>query len=1196
MSATSFLKSFAGEALDFFEFVGEALGNDRARRDLVRDLGGDPAVNVPVSPFPQDRLDSIRAYRDGADTSSESALTVLQDIGVLIGAIAANYSAWRTSWRHGAQDSVHSLFELLAGNYVRLRFPRTFLILQAFSFLEEVVTLDAPGSNSGVRLWQALKAAGLFLWHPGRVFEELDPEGTGSHGFDFAVRILATAFVIIEAAAKEDVPVLSDVLYGWDGPGFDVDSPLKPRGADLISARMATLIVAKTSGDPTADLQGIDKLKLTLAAVPRGHGGPGVFLSLGGKFERLVPLSAAWQLSVKLEGASTLSAVIGKNTRFLTPDRFSALRFGLVSRPAADGGPSFALPNRDGSRIEIGRFSVGVTFASNLVEFALRISDGALVLDTGDNDSFIGAILANVPLRLPFSVALGASTERGLFFDGEVPALKSLGRPDSAIKARSAASDSPELPELPPLPSPGAPGSPTIEGVLPLALAIGPLKIHEITIRLTRAPTDKPLRDTDRFSIEALTTFSVNIGPVHARVEKLGIALTLDSGKPADQSNLGFADLDFGLRGPLGIALAIDAKLISGGGLLYHDAAQHLYAGVLELTLRSGLSLKAFGLIATRMPDGSKGYSLIVFITAEGFNPIPLGMGLTLQGIGGMLAINRTFNETAMREGLRNNALGTLLFPKDAVRNATQIIRNLGTIFPAKQGSYLLGLLVKLGWFSPTLVTLDLALMFEFGTRKRLIVLGRIQALLPSRDNALIQLNLDSLGLIDFDESKVEVDAVLVDSRLAHKFVLTGSMALRARWSGPGAGFVLAVGGFNPRFAPPAGMPKVERIAIAFSSGDNPRLTCEAYFAITSNTIQYGARAELYAAAFGFSVHGDIGYDVLVQFAPFHFLAEFHASLQLKRGSRSLFKVSLAGALQGPRPLRVSGKASFEILWCDFSIRFDKTLVSGERPPPPPAVDVLAELKRALGDKESWSTQLPLHRQHGVTLRKLAPGANVVLDPLGKLVVKQQVVPLNTARDIDTFGGAPVAGARRFQVSATLGGNAQQISLVKEGFAPAQFFAMSDDEKIASPSFEDMDAGLVFGSDAVVFTPAQAVASPLEYETVLIDDEAPPNAPPAERYPLHPDRLLQHARLGAVARAPIRHLGLNRFHSPEAPQAATLRTPNWVIASVEDARTVAAETQHGAVWNANQATMLKLNRQAGGARRWQLIPEHEVQT
>ena len=33
---------------------------------------------------------------------------------------------------------------------------------------------------------------------------------------------------------------------------------------------------------------------------------------------------------------------------------------------------------------------------------------------------------------------------------------------------------------------------------------------------------------------------------------------------------------------------------------------------------------------------------------------------------------------------------------------------------------------------------------------------------------------------------------------------------------------------------------------------------------------------------------------------------------------------------------------------------------------------------------------------------------------------------------------------------------------------------MSDDEKLASPSFEEMDAGMAVGSDAVTFDPAQS--------------------------------------------------------------------------------------------------------------------------
>jgi hypothetical protein len=206
------------------------------------------------------------------------------------------------------------------------------------------------------------------------------------------------------------------------------------------------------------------------------------------------------------------------------------------------------------------------------------------------------------------------------------------------------------------------------------------------------------------------------------------------------------------------VGLAIDAKgVLTGGGFLYRDPALRLDAGVMQLTLHERITLTAFGLVATTLPDGSPGYSLIVFITAEGFRPIPIGMACTLQAIGGIVAINRTFSEEAMREGLKNNTLGTLLFPRDPIRNAPEIIRNLSTTFPARSGSYLFGVLAKIGWFSPTLVLLELALIFEFGARRRLIALGRISALLPSRDNDLIRLNLDAMGVIDFDEGTAAI-------------------------------------------------------------------------------------------------------------------------------------------------------------------------------------------------------------------------------------------------------------------------------------------------------------------------------------------------------------------------------------------------------------------------------------------------------
>ena len=729
-------------------------------------------------------------------------------------------------------------------------------------------------------------------------------------------------------------------------------------------------------------------------------------------------------------------------------------------------------------------------------------------------------------------------------------------------------------------------GSGGLEGSFPVGVRLGPVDVQGISIGL------KPNAQGVDFEVGASVRGS--IGPVTAVIDRVGFKLISRFPDPP-VGNFGPLDLALGFKPPSGIGLSVEAQgVLTGGGFLFHDEAQQLYAGVMQLSLHEQITLKAFGLIATRMPDGSRGYSLIIFITAEDFRPIPLGLGFTLQGIGGMVAVHRTFDENALREGLKSDTLSQLLFPRDPVGNAPAIIRALASAFPPMRGSYLLGILARIGWFTPTLIQMDLALILQFGASERLLVLGRISSLLPSPDNDLVRLNLDVMGVLDFDQGTASVDGVLVDSRLVHKFALTGAMAMRARWSsGPGSGFVLAVGGFNPRFAPPAGVPPLARVAIALCSGDNPRLTCEAYFALTSNTVQFGARAALYAAAYGFSVQGDVGYDVLLQIAPLHFIADFHASVQLKHGSSNLFSVSLAGSLEGPRPLRVSGKASFSIFWCDFSVRFDKTLIDGEPPPPPLGVDVLAALKAALSTAQSWTTQLPAERTHGVALRTLTPGTTLILDPLGRLAVKQQVAPLNSARDIDLYGGAPVIGDRRFTLAATLNGQPLQTTqTLRDQFAPAQLFAMSDDEKLAAPSFEQMDAGLVFGSDAVSFDATQLVAANLQYESIVIDAPIPEGAPlpPSQVYTLQPAQLAFHSLTGAAARAPVRRVGRARFRTPDAAPAVSLAKPAWDIVPL-DGGAPAPLDPAVRTWSEHLAVLNSLNR--AGAH-WQLVPANEV--
>ena len=1020
--------------------------------------------------------------------------------------------------------------------------PLALLVLQLFG----VVTVRPMPADPSI--FQVAHARVTFDWDAlGRLFK--DPLGLiegrygwGTAGFDghaFAVNLSALVESLGEPIRVRSLPRrVEELLSGRPVPEAD-------------AAPSTQWIASLVRGDASSGLDvGVSLFALRPTSPGAADGGIALHPFAYGTTDLAFALSD--RLKLELESTAALDSGVVVQFR---PGTAAAIKGGLVgtgglvdsitgnvvvrvTNTAPDGSPYTLLAIPGGGIVEAQSLSLGAgvqaSAGSFVPSFVAKIGGGHASLTSDNADSFLASVLPAGGLDVKFDLGLRWSGAQGFSFEGSVAAAIDI----------------------------------------PLHVALAGLQIDSVHVGLV--PSDSGL------ALEISTAGGFSLGPVKAAFDRLGTIATL----AFHDGNLGPVDVGFGFKPPSGIGLSIDAGGVVGGGFLFHDPVQSLYAGVMQLSFSGTLTLSAFGLIATRLPDGSRGYSLIVFITAQDFKPIPLGMGFMLLGIGGMVAINRTFDVDVLRAGLKNDTLGTLLFPRDPVGNAPALIRSLATAFPARPGSYLLGLLVKIGWFTPTLVTLDLALILEFGSRKRLLVLGRISSLLPSPDNDLIRLKLDAIGVLDFDAGTTSIDAVLVDSQLAHAYALTGAMALRARWSaGPGSSFVLAVGGLHPQFPPPADLPRLERVAIALASGNNPRLTCSSYFAITANTVQFGARAQAYAAAYGFSVEGDIGFDVLLQIAPLHFIADFHAKVQLKRGSSNLFSVSLDGELEGPRPLRVSGKASFSIFWCDFSVRFDTTLVDGEKPPPPPAIDLSAELRKALALPTSWTMQAS--SAHGVALRQLPASAALVLDPLGMLVVKQQVVPLNTGRDIDLYGGAPVSGARRFALAATLQGNPQGTSPVRASFAPSQFFAMSDDDKLAAPSFEVMDAGIAIGSGEVAFD--EIVPAPLTYQAIVVDTMPQPSTQ-TDRYHLPPTRLLFHARSGAAARAPARRVGLARFTTADAPAAATLNPERWTIRSFDEA-TAATVDPNVKTWSDYRASLARLNR---AAANWQMVPTHEL--
>jgi hypothetical protein len=696
---------------------------------------------------------------------------------------------------------------------------------------------------------------------------------------------------------------------------------------------------------------------------------------------------------------------------------------------------------------------------------------------------------------------------------------------------------------------------------------------------------------------------SFKLGPIMVIVERVGVKTHISF--PPSGGNFGLANVELNFKPPDGAGLSLDAAAIVGGGYLYFDQKNEQYAGIIQLEVKGGIALKAIGLLTTRLPDGSKGFSLVIIISAE-FPPIQLGFGFSLNGAGGLIGINRTMVVDVLRAGIKNHILDSILFPKDPVANATRIISDLQNVFPPIVGRYVFGPMAILAWGVPPMLTAELGILLELPAPVRLAILGKLKLVLPKEEISLILMQMDVIGIIDFDKGDVSVDATLYDSRIA-QYVVSGDMAVRANF-GASPTFALAAGGFNPRFQPPPNFPLLEQLAISLATGDNPRLRLEAYLALTSNTAQLGARLDLYAAAdlglLGlFSIDGYLGFDTLFQFSPFHFIVDIFGGISLKRNGESLFAADLAMSLEGPEPMHGWGKATFDFLG-KRSIDFDITIGSEQPQPPLAESNPAAELIAALNDIRSWSAQLPADGHMLVTLRKVETTTTneVLVHPLGNLTVHERIVPLGI--EITKFGNTVPTGNRTFDISVIVFNNTS-ISVndtiknnfaTKDYFSPNQFFDLTDDEKLSRPSFESFTSGYTqIGSAAMMGSTepvsfGEGITSIFEYDTIVIDKKEDTSHKASDKYSMTPDVMLSLSGLGSAAKSTMANSGSNQFAGPK--QKISLKDTEYVVSSVKDL-TVPSGMKSGLTYT-EAADAAKKKKDFRRSEDWQVTASHEV--
>ena len=761
-----------------------------------------------------------------------------------------------------------------------------------------------------------------------------------------------------------------------------------------------------------------------------------------------LPLGNLW--SVTFTAAARFDAGIGAVIRYpfeltITPPSGAiALDIDLGLQARRPAGPMILLGEAGGSRLEVQRFAaaLGVSGSAGVGQpvdieprARLEVSGGRLVIDFSNADGFVGAVAG------------------GFGIDANVD-LAALWTPSTGLQIE---------------------GSGGIEIAVPTHVSLGPIEITTLYLRVSIAETNGDLS----VPIELSGAFSANLGPLQAAVDRIGVIARMSF--PRDGGNLGPLDLGFDFKPPNGIGLSVDAGVVRGGGYLYIDTERGEYAGVLELDLAGIVSVKAIGLISTRMPDGSDGFSLLIVITAEFGGGIQLGFGFTLLGVGGILGLNRTMNLPALVEGVRTNAIASVMFPQDVVANAQRIISDLRAFFPPQDGIFVIGPMVKVGWGTPTLASLSLGIVIEIPGN--IAILGILRVALPADDVAVIVLQVNFLGAIEFDKKRVYFFAAIYDSRILF-LTIEGEMALLAAF-GDDAVFVLSVGGFHPDFdPPPMPVPVPRRIAVSIVDLPWAMIRVEGYFAVTSNSVQFGARLDLRFGFDDFGISGHLAFDALFIFSPFSFIIAISGSVSLRVFGFDVFSIRLSFKLSGPTPWRARGTGSISLLFWSIDVDFDETFGDADDTSLP-GVDVLPLLVAEYEKLENWRTLLPANASPLVSLRELGDLLDtLVLHPVGTLQVTQRLVPLD--QSITKLGNAKAEDVKKLALEVDTSELAKRADVV-ESFAPGQFNDLKDAERLSRKSFEPGHGGIEMSAAGATLRTGPLVRRVVRYELITVD-------------------------------------------------------------------------------------------------------------
>jgi hypothetical protein len=483
-----------------------------------------------------------------------------------------------------------------------------------------------------------------------------------------------------------------------------------------------------------------------------------------------------------------------------------------------------------------------------------------------------------------------------------------------------ATSDEKKIPVGGPPLQPANPATPQLKGPtswIEINKSVGPLTIRRIGLRY----------DAPRVIIQFDASVQLNV--LTLSLLGLGVSYPLDKFTDLKDPAKFFSHLGFTLDGAA-VTFQRGPLLISGGLLIVSRSPLQL-DGTLLISI-PGLQIAALGSYA----DLAGTPSLFVFVALQRELGGPAFFFVT--GLAFGFGINRALKLPAINE-VQNFPLVKVATDPDYLGknlDLRSISDKLREYLPPTAGNFWIAAGIKFTSFGQ--IDSFALLSISLGTQFQIALLGLSKIWIPKPPAPVIAYAELAMKAVFSPESGVlSFEARLTENSyiLRRDFKLRGGFAFFSWFAGEHAGdFVVSLGGYHPRFQPPAHYPRPDLVQFYSSIGD-VTLQGSCYFALCPSAIMAGGSLSLVFDSGGIRAWFIAYANFLVQWKPLHYDIEIAISVGVALDIKVLFvrvhlsfELSASVNLFGP-PL--GGTARISLYIVSFTVRFGEDKIV---PPP----------------------------------------------------------------------------------------------------------------------------------------------------------------------------------------------------------------------------------------------------------------------